>query len=116
MNNRMKHVLRNIRLLSEIDRMGNALDPDVVGSLTPAEATVRLFTGFRLYPQDPVKGMAYYEYGLRNLISKRKGSIRKLERDAASGRIEAKLYHKELKKLLIDIEEFEKRPLDIPRS
>jgi hypothetical protein len=115
MSNRMKHALRNIRILNEADRIIQTLDPRQMGSLKPEESLVRLMTGFRLYPQDPVKGMAYYEYELQKTIGARKSAIRKLERKASQGRIDAKLYEKELRRLLSQIEELEKRPIEIPK-
>ena len=112
MPKRMAHVLRNIRLLNELDKL---LFKSGEGELQFGERAAKYFAGFKLYPQDPVKGMAYYEYRLRSTISDRKAGLRRIYRKAAAGRMDYKHFSKEANSLLEQIRELEGRPIELPR-
>lgn len=111
MNARLAHVLNNIRLITEAEKL--LFEGGELG--LPLQSRVaRFLTGFRLYPNDPVRGMQYYEYNLGNVMSEYKSELRKLQRLRDSGRISDRYYRNNAERLIRLLEEAARRPVELP--
>lgn len=111
MPKKISHVLKNVRIMGEADRIIKSFTEDY--GINPYEAGLRYLTGFKLYPQDPVRAMAFYEYEIEKAISQRKAALRRIVKKAQSGRMDAKYFQKESQLLLKQIEELQSRPENI---
>ena len=99
------HAAKNIRLLNEIDRTFFRTGE---GQLSQEARAVRLLTGFRLYPNDPVKGWEFY---LRGLVKENEDKLKLFMKYffmAERGQISQKDFDKEEKQLIKMMEETNK--------
>lgn len=110
---RLAHVLQKLRLVTETQKL---LFDVGEGGLPLEDRAARFLTGFKLYPNDPVRGMSHYQYELEKLLSEARSALRRNARRFEAGRYASdRNYEKQVERLLEVIQETSERPIELPR-
>jgi len=97
MPQRVKHTLRGLRLLNEIDKMFFMTGE---GTPSPEDRATNFLAGFKMYSQDPVRGMEYYQLELDKKIQTIDYLARKYGRQTEQGRRTPEEYQTRIEALL----------------